>query len=135
VGCKTIFATHYHELTQLEGRFARVANVNVAVHESGGDVVFLHRLRPGGADRSYGIHVAQLAGLPPDVIARARGVLATLEAGHQVAAVPARDQLALFPGGEHPVTAELRALDLDGLTPREAHAKLAELQARARGSA
>ncbi|MEK6768270.1 MAG: DNA mismatch repair protein MutS [Gemmatimonadota bacterium] len=136
VGCKTIFATHYHELTQLADRFARVVNVNVAVHESGEEVVFLHRLKPGGADRSYGIHVARLAGLPDTVIARARQVLGTLEAGHRVTAAPeSRDQLALFTPPEDPLVSELKALDVDGLTPREALARLAALQARARGSA
>ena len=133
LGCKTIFATHYHELTQLEGRFARIANVNVAVHESGDEIVFLHRLRPGGADRSYGIHVARLAGVPADVIARAREVLRTFEAGHRTPSQPAaQDQLALFAGAEDPVLAELRSLDLDALSPREAFARLAELQARSR---
>jgi DNA mismatch repair protein MutS len=133
LGCKAIFATHYHELTQLADRFARVANVNAAVHESGDEIVFLHRLEPGGADRSYGIHVARLAGLPADVIARAREVLATLEAGHRVAqGPPGGEQLALFPAGESPVLAELKALDPDGLTPREALALLAELVAKAR---
>ncbi len=133
VGAKTIFATHYHELTQLAERFSRVVNANVAVHEAAGEVVFLHRLREGGADRSYGIHVARLAGLPDAVVARAREVLATLEAGHRVAAAPAaRDQLALFSPTEDPLRAELRALDVDGLTPREAQAKLGELQERAR---
>ncbi len=135
VGCKTVFATHYHELTQLADRFARVVNANVAVHESGDEVVFLHRLKPGGADRSYGIHVARLAGLPEQVVARAREVLATLEADHRVAAAPApKDQLALFAPAEDPLLGELRELDLDGLTPREALARLADLQARARGS-
>jgi DNA mismatch repair protein MutS len=136
VGCKTIFATHYHELTQLADRYARVFNCNVAVHESGDDVVFLHRLEPGGADRSYGIHVGRLAGLPETVVARAREVLAALEAGHRVTrpATPA-EQLALFqqPAPEPFVLAELKALDVDGLTPREALQKLAELQASARG--
>jgi len=136
VGCKTIFATHYHELTQLEDRFSRVANANVAVHESGEEIVFLHRLRPGGADRSYGIHVARIAGLPGAVVARAREVLGTLEAGHRVAAPSStKDQLALFPGTEDPLIGALKALDLDGLTPREALALLADLQARARGGA
>jgi DNA mismatch repair protein MutS len=133
VGCKTIFATHYHELTQLEERFPRIVNANVAVHESGEEVVFLHRLRAGGADRSYGIHVARLAGLPEAVIGRAREVLATLEAGHRVAAAPTpREQIALFPSVEDPLLAELRAVDVDGLSPREAHARLAALQARAK---
>jgi len=131
LGCKAVFATHYHELTQLAERYPRVANFNVAVHESGDDVIFLHRLRPGGADRSYGIHVGRLAGLPTEVLERARVVLRSLEAGHRVAATPAAaDQLALFAPAEHPVLAELRGLDLDGLTPREALDRLAELQRR-----
>jgi DNA mismatch repair protein MutS len=137
LGCKAIFATHYHELTQLADRFARIFNCNVAVHESGTEVIFLHRLKPGGADRSYGIYVAALAGLPEPVIVRARQVLATLEAGHRMVApatAPA-DQLALFTPTEDPIVAELKALDVDGLTPREALARLAELQRRARGDA
>ena len=134
VGCKTIFATHYHELTQLADRYSRVVNANVAVHESGEDIVFLHRLKPGGADRSYGIHVARLAGLPSGVIGRAREVLASLESGHQVAPEPRpASQIGLFATAEDPVIEELKAMDLDGLTPRDAHARLAELQARARG--
>ena len=133
LGCKTVFATHYHELTQLADRFARIVNFNVAVHESGDEVVFLHRLRPGGADRSYGIHVGRLAGLPAEVVERARDVLRTLEAGHRVVATrsPA-DQLALFAPAEDPVLADLKALDVDGLTPREALQRLADLQRRAR---
>lgn len=133
IGCKTIFATHYHELTQLADRYARVTNANVAVHESGDEIVFLHRLKPGGADRSYGIHVARIAGLPDSVIARAREVLGTLEAGHRVAAQPEpRDQFALFASAEHPLIAELKALDVDGLSPRDALARLVALQAKAR---
>jgi DNA mismatch repair protein MutS len=134
-GAKTIFATHYHELTQLAERLPGVFNCNVAVHESGENVVFLHRLVEGGADRSYGIHVARLAGLPDSVIAQAKQVLARLEAGHQVAA-PAANQLGLFAPAAapapHPALAELLALDVDGLTPREALARLANLQALAR---
>jgi DNA mismatch repair protein MutS len=133
LGCKTVFATHYHELTQLADRFARVVNFNVAVHESGDEVIFLHRLRPGGADRSYGIHVGRLAGLPGEVVERAREVLRTLEAGHRVAAAPSpADQLALFAPAEDPVLTDLKALDVDGLTPRQALERLAELQRRAR---
>jgi len=133
LGCKTVFATHYHELTQLADRFARVVNFNVAVHESGDEVIFLHRLRPGGADRSYGIHVGRLAGLPAAVVERAQQVLRTLEAGHRVAAPPSpADQLGLFAPAEHPVLADLRALDIDGLTPREALQRLADLQRRAK---
>ncbi len=135
LGCKAVFATHYHELTQLADRFARIVNYNVAVHESGEDVIFLHRLRPGGADRSYGIHVGRLAGLPAEVLAVAGEVLRSLEAGHRVttaAASSPADQLALFAPAEDPVVAELRALDVDGLTPREALATLADLQRKAR---
>jgi len=137
LGCKTIFATHYHELTQLADRFARVVNCNVAVLESGDDVIFLHRLQPGGTDRSYGVHVGRLAGLPALVVARATEILRTLERGHRVAA-PAdpADQLALFAAAaEHPVVAELRATDVDGLTPRQALDALARLVARAREDA
>ena len=137
VGCKTIFATHYHELTELADRFARVVNYKVAVLESGDDVIFLHRLQPGGTDRSYGIHVGRLAGLPPTVVKRAMEILRSLERGHRAAA-PAdpRDQLALFAApAPHPVLTELRSLDVDGLTPREALVALARLQAQTREDA
>jgi DNA mismatch repair protein MutS len=135
LGCKTIFATHYHELTQLADRFARVVNCNVAVLESGDDVIFLHRLQPGGTDRSYGVHVGRLAGLPAAVVERAAAILRTLERGHRVAApAGAADQLALFAApAEHPLVGELRALDVDGLTPRQALDALARLVARAKG--
>ncbi len=136
VGCKTMFATHYHELMQLPERLAHARNCNVAVQETGGTVVFLHRLVPGGTDRSYGVHVAQLAGLPGAVVQRAREVLATLEGDHRVvpgAPPPPRDpgQLALFVAPADPVMDDLRALDLDQLTPLEALNQLAELQRRA----
>jgi len=129
VGCKTIFATHYHELTQLTEELAHARNWNVAVREAGDDVVFLHRLEPGGADRSYGIHVARLAGMPPTVVARSWEVLRVLEAGHHLAhrpAPPAPDatQLGLF-APPHPVVAALAGLDVDALTPLEALNRLA----------
>ncbi len=132
VGCKTIFATHYHELTQLTEELQHARNFNVAVREAGDDVVFLHRLEPGGADRSYGIHVGRLAGLPPTVVDRARQILALLESEHHVAGrpvPPAADasQLQLFET-EHPVLRELRALDPDTLTPLEALQRLADLK-------
>ena len=82
VGCKTVFATHYHELTQLAEDLVALRNYNVAVREVGDQILFLHRLQPGGADRSYGIEVGRLAGLPASVIARARAVLAVLEGEH-----------------------------------------------------
>ena len=84
VGCRTMFATHYHELMQLPEKLAHARNFNVAVREIDHGIVFLHRLEPGGTDRSYGIHVAELAGLPSAVVLRAREVLATLETGHRM---------------------------------------------------
>jgi DNA mismatch repair protein MutS len=136
VGCKTIFATHYHELTQLTEELAHARNANVAVREDGHDVIFLYRLEAGGADRSYGIHVGRLAGLPGPVVARAEGILAMLEAGHHVAGrtpppPPDARQLPLFEADDHPVLDELRALDPDRMTPLEALARLAELKRRA----
>jgi DNA mismatch repair protein MutS len=135
---RTLFATHYHELTELAQLLPRVRNYTVAVAEEGDRVVFLHRIVPGGADRSYGIHVAQLAGLPHPVIHRAEEILADLEReGNR--RTPARDQrvgapvrqLPLFSDEEHPVIVALRQLEVDGLTPLEAISKLYELQKRA----
>ncbi len=138
VGCKTMFATHYHELMQLPERLEHARNLNVAVRETGDTVVFLHRLEAGGTDRSYGIHVAGLAGLPGRVVARAKEILATLEDEHRVvpgAPAPPADpgQLTLFAGelAPHPVMEEIRRLDLDAMTPLEALNRLAELQRRA----
>ncbi|MDA1080583.1 MAG: DNA mismatch repair protein MutS [Gemmatimonadetes bacterium] len=142
VGSKTVFATHYHELTQLEDELPGVRNFNVAVEERGGEIRFLHRLRPGGADRSYGIEVGRLAGLPDPVLRRARALLAILE-GEQLAVAlsggPHRhvrspgSQLPLFgPAREHPVVERLRATDVNQVTPLEALALLAELAADAR---
>ena len=136
VGCKTIFATHYHELTQLTEELQHTRNYNVAVKESGDDILFLHKLVPGGSDRSYGIHVGRLAGLPRDVVQRAWEILTLLESGHHVAGIappPAPDaqQLALFAAGEHPVVKELQDLDPETLTPIEALTRLAELKKRA----
>jgi len=137
IGCKTIFATHYHELTQLTEELAHARNFNVAVREAGDEIVFLHRLEPGGADRSYGIHVARLAGLPAPVVARAWQVLKRLEAGHHVALEPgpAQDvaQLGLFggPGGAaHPLLEELDRLDVNALSPLEALTRLAAWKKR-----
>jgi DNA mismatch repair protein MutS len=131
IGCKTIFATHYHELTQLTEELAHARNYNVAVREVGDEVVFLHRLEPGGADRSYGIHVGRLAGLPAQVLARATEVLRLLEAGHLVAHQPTprppdARQLALFGQQEsHPLLTELEGLDVNALSPLEALNRLA----------
>jgi DNA mismatch repair protein MutS len=137
VGCKTMFATHYHELMQLPERLQHARNYNVAVLESGETVVFLHRLQPGGTDRSYGIHVAQLAGLPQAVVGRAREILATLEGEHRMvpgSPPPARDpgQLALFGDvRQDPMMEELQSLDVNSLTPLEALNRLADFKRRA----
>jgi len=135
VGCKTMFATHYHELTQLPERLEHARNLNVAVEESGGTVVFLHRLRPGGTDRSYGIHVGQMAGLPEPVVRRAGEILERLEGEHRMVpgtpAKPDPGQLALFSEATHPVVEELRSLDVERLTPLEALNRLAEWKRRA----
>ncbi len=132
IGCKTIFATHYHELTQLTEELAHARNFNVAVREAGDEIVFLHRLEPGGADRSYGIHVGRLAGLPAPVVGRAWQVLALLEAGHHVAhqappVPPDAAQLGLFnpSGSPHPLLEELDRLDVNALSPLEALNRLA----------
>jgi DNA mismatch repair protein MutS len=135
VGCKTIFATHYHELTQLTEELEHARNFNVAVREVGDEIVFLHRLEPGGADRSYGIHVGRLAGLPAPVVARAWEVLKLLEAGHHVARQhaprpPDATQLGLFAGAPHPLLTELDRLDLDTLSPIEALNRLATWKKR-----
>jgi DNA mismatch repair protein MutS len=137
VGCRTMFATHYHELMQLPEKLAHARNLNVAVREAGGKVVFLHRLEPGGTDRSYGIHVAELAGLPAAVVRRAQAILGTLEGSHRVAAgapPPPADpaQLGLpLEVPPHPALEALRALDVNSLTPLEALNQLADLVRRA----
>lgn len=137
IGCKTIFATHYHELTQLTESLAHARNFNVAVREAGDEIVFLHRVEPGGADRSYGIHVGRLAGLPAPVVARAWQVLQLLEAEHHVAGrplppLPDASQLALFAGerGAHPLLDELAKMDVNTLSPLEALSRLAAMQRR-----
>jgi DNA mismatch repair protein MutS len=139
VGCKTMFATHYHELMQLPERLQHARNYNVLVRETGDKVVFLHRLAPGGTDRSYGVHVAELAGLPAAVVTRARDVLRRLEGEHRVVpgappVPPDPGQLALFTDPPpHPVVDDLKALDLNAMTPIEALNRLAELQKKAAG--
>jgi DNA mismatch repair protein MutS len=135
VGCRTMFATHYHELMQLPEQLEHARNLNVAVREAGDRVIFLHRLEPGGTDRSYGIHVAQLAGLPAPVVQRANTVLHRLEGEHRVVPgspppPPDPGQLALFGGPPplDPALEELRSLELDRITPLEALNRLADLQ-------
>jgi DNA mismatch repair protein MutS len=133
VGCKTVFATHYHELTQLADELDALRNFNVAVREVGDTVLFLHRMQPGGADRSYGIEVGRLAGLPESVLARARAVLRLLEGEQLVAGLQNRaEQYTLFDAAPHPVVTRLQAVDPNALTPLQALQLLAELQAQAR---
>lgn len=125
---KTLFATHYHELTQLADLLPGVRNYNFAVSEAQGKVVFLHKILPGAADRSYGIHVAQLAGLPRSVIQRAGEILRQLEATSGKAVRPPIQpphQLALFPE-TNPLLEELKRLDINSLSPIEALNKLYE---------
>lgn len=134
---KTLFATHYHELTELEKFMEHVCNVNVAVQQQGDQVVFTHYIVPGGADRSYGIYVAEMAGLPRAVIARAREILADLEGAARqvpVASGPTVIHVRQLPllQERHPLIEELRQIDINGLSPLEALNKLADLQHKAR---
>jgi DNA mismatch repair protein MutS len=136
VGCKTMFATHYHELVRLAETRGRVRNFSIAVREWKEEVVFLHRIVEGGASRSYGIQVARLAGIDETVIRRAKEILMTLECGLEVGSreLPKGDQLSLPEPKPIPSEVEeaIRSLDVDALSPREALAILADLQARLR---
>ncbi len=150
LGCRTLFATHYHELTDLEDQLAGVRNYNVAVKEWQDQVVFLHQIVPGAADKSYGIHVAQLAGVPRSVNDRAKEVLDWLESQHDsnaacgladASASPRASrpplglnnnhwQLTLFGTDDHPLLEEILAVDLNRVTPLEAHGLLHSWQER-----
>jgi DNA mismatch repair protein MutS len=143
LGAKSLFATHYHHLNDLEKTLPRVKNYRVAVKEEGERIIFLRKIVPGGTDRSYGIQVARLAGLPQEVIERAKQVLWSLEQADSVGMLPRRapafkppaapqGQLTLFEALPNPLVDELKEIDLESLTPLEALNKLAELQARAR---
>jgi DNA mismatch repair protein MutS len=125
---RTLFATHYHELVQLPETFPGIRNYNVAVTETDGKVLFLHKIIPGGADRSYGIHVAQIAGIPGTIIQRANQILIDLEAssGHQYKVNPiSSQQIALFPE-TNPLLDEIKSLDINQVSPIEALNKLYE---------
>jgi len=126
---RTLFATHYHELIELAEHLPHVQNFNLQVAEEGHEVVFLHKVAPGGADRSYGIHVARLAGIPAPVIHRAETLLQQLESGEfrPGQAEPEPFQPLLI-AQEHPVVAALRTLDVNSLTPLDALTKLYEWQ-------
>jgi DNA mismatch repair protein MutS len=140
VGCRTLFATHYHELTELPDLLEGVKNLNVAVREYHDEVIFLHRIVAGGADKSYGVHVARLAGIPREVLTRAGEVLAELEQNFarqshdsSLAAERTRDQgqMLLF-DTPHPVVEQLRQANLGGLTPEQALELLKSLQKQAK---
>jgi len=139
IGCRTLFATHYHELTDLRQELTGLRNFNVAVREWQEEVVFLHKIVEGTADKSYGIHVARLAGVPREVVERAKDILGQLEAEHHDASGRSRIaqgekkragqmQLTLFAPLDHPLLDELRALDLDDVSPREALRRLEQWQ-------
>ena len=133
---RTLFATHYHEMTELESHLERVVNFNVQVREEGDHVVFLHRLAPGSADQSYGINVAQMAGMPGQVVVRAQEILARLEKDQidttdihspDAPSSSPQPQLNLFPApADAPWVAELRDMDLSQITPLQALLKLNE---------
>ncbi|MDG2207717.1 MAG: DNA mismatch repair protein MutS [Pirellulales bacterium] len=144
VQCRALFATHYHELTELEERLEGVANLNVSVREWENEVVFLHKIAPGAANKSYGIHVASLAGVPKEVQQRAHDILAHLEQEHHDALQPGESvpnavnnfssseagdlQMSLFGAEEHPLIEKIRQLDLESLTPLETMQRLGEWQ-------
>jgi len=139
-GCRALFATHYHEMTRLSDRLDRVANATVSVKEHGGEVIFLHEVRRGAADRSYGVQVARLAGLPETVVERARVVLDALEKGEREGGAARQaliDDLPLFAATPAPTTPALRASAVearlaevlpDTLSPREALELIYELK-------
>ena len=142
-GARTLFATHYHELSELEGRLPGVANYRVTAKEQGEDVIFLRKVVPGGEDRSYGVAVAKLAGLPNPVIARARQIMARLEVDDQSKGTIGQSildkrknagnkQVSITELKPMELVEEISALDVVGMTPIEALNKLFELSEKAR---
>lgn len=140
-GARTLFATHYHELVEVAQLLPRIKCMNVAVTEEGGKIVFLRKIVPGGADRSYGVHVAQLAGIPRPVIHRAEEILAELERKGDAKArrtamkdmtMPVAWQMTLVAPEQHPLVEELKSIAIDELSPIEAINKLYELQRKAK---
>lgn len=140
LGCRTLFATHYHELIGLEEVLPRVRNYHMAAIEQDGHVVFLHEMRPGGADRSYGIHVAELAGIPRSIIRRATELLSNLEEGprqphkatQSIEVDISEEAPEIAPTLPHPALEALRILNVNELTPIEAMTRLYELQRMAK---
>ncbi len=144
IGCKTLFATHYHYLNELANRLEGVANYRVAVKEHEGMIIWLHKVLPGGTDRSYGVHVARMAGIPPEVIERAQAILREFERRGVQGTIqpPSEDaptirkrklQLTLFEAEEHPILEQLRELDPTTLTPLEALMKIDEWKRMLKG--
>jgi DNA mismatch repair protein MutS len=144
LGARSLFATHYHELTALAESFPKVRNYNFAVKEWNDEIIFLRKVIEGASDKSYGIHVARLAGIPPQVLERAREILANLESQNLALLEPAGrpqvthandegqtvKQLDLFQDRSEAILRELRRLDVDQMTPVQALQYLAELQKR-----
>jgi len=137
IRCRTLFATHYHELTELESLLDGAVNLNVAVREWADEVVFLHKIVEGGTDQSYGVHVARLAGVPKDVTTRARELLPQLQAhlakGLNMPQLSARAkaaaaQMNLFATSAERIASELKSADLDNMTPRQAMEFLLKLK-------
>jgi DNA mismatch repair protein MutS len=141
IGCRALFATHYHELAQLAERLPGLRNYNVLVHEAADGIIFLHKIAAGSADKSYGIHVAQRAGVPAEVLSRAREVLADLEKHHvetperpgAKVRKPRLVQSSLFANTRDPVLEELRDLDLGRATPEEVVSRVRRWQREVRG--
>ncbi len=140
LGAKTLFATHYHHLNELEGKLKGVKNYRIAVREEKDRIVWLRKIMPGGTDRSYGVEVARLAGLPSEVIDRASEILKDLESngtgkatgkGAKIKAKTETLQMTLFEGEKHPVIEELERIDTSVMSPIEAMNKLYELQKKA----
>ncbi len=133
LGAKTLFATHYHELTELENSLPGVKNFNIAVRTRGEEIIFLRKIIPGGADRSYGIEVANLAGLPAQVVSRAKKILRSLEeeAGKPAAAeTQSDDQVSFAAMAESEVAEAIRRCQVDSLSPLEALNLLYELKSK-----
>lgn len=135
IGCKTMFATHYHELISMEREQDGVKNFSVRVKQKGDDIQFLHKIAEGGTDNSYGIQVAKLAGLPKKVLDRAKEILAQMEQAPRVqrelelrSSEEEQTQIDFEATARHNVINEIKGLDLDDMTPREAYAKLEELK-------
>ena len=138
IACRTLFATHYHELTELSNTLSATTNWNVSVHEDDDGIVFLHKIVEGSADKSYGIHVARLAGVPTSVIERAGVILETLEADHideqgrtkipRRRTNPKHRQLSLFGVEPHPLLDTIRDMDINTMTPLAALEKLQQMK-------